>query len=124
MNVAAKPQSTFKLEAVHPNPSQAHKMPYAPAIKIVGACDLMFLSGATSSPLYHNHPHQEQRKVHRGAILQNRFLMIHGGASDSTGRIPVSPFNGNVGECARSGRFHWRSRGQRRRGMVLKLPVR
>ena len=51
MNVNAKPQSTFKLEAVHPDPSQAHKMPYAPAIKIVGACDLMVLSGATSSPL-------------------------------------------------------------------------
>ena len=25
-------------------------MPYAPAIKIVGGCDLMFLSGATASP--------------------------------------------------------------------------
>ena len=33
MNVAAKTPSTFKLEAVHPDPSQAHKMPYAPAIK-------------------------------------------------------------------------------------------
>ena len=29
MNVATKPQSTFKLEMVHPDPSQAHKMPYA-----------------------------------------------------------------------------------------------
>ena len=38
MNVATKPESTFKLEAVHPDPSQAHKMPYAPAIRIVGAC--------------------------------------------------------------------------------------
>ena len=51
MNVNSKPDKTFKLEAVHPDPSQAHKMPYAPAIKIVGACDLMFLSGATASPL-------------------------------------------------------------------------
>ena len=48
MNVNTKPDKTFKLEMVHPDPSQAHKMPYAPAIKIVGACDLMFLSGATS----------------------------------------------------------------------------
>ena len=33
MNVNTKPEnSTFKLEAVHPDPSQAHKMPYAPAI--------------------------------------------------------------------------------------------
>ena len=51
MNVNTKPDKTFKLEMVHPDPSQAHKMPYAPAIKIVGACDLMFLSGATASPL-------------------------------------------------------------------------
>ena len=64
MNVATKPQSTFKLEAVHPDPSQAWKMPYAPAIKIVGACDLMFLSGATASPLYHHHPHQDHEHVH------------------------------------------------------------
>ena len=68
MNVAAKPPSSFKLEAVHPDPSQAHKMPYAPAIKIVGACDLMFLSGATSSPLYHNHPHQDHEHVHPHSI--------------------------------------------------------
>ena len=70
MNVNAKPSSTFKLEAVHPDPSQAHKMPYAPAIKIVGACDLMFLSGATASPLYHNHPHQYHEHVHPHSIEQ------------------------------------------------------
>ena len=33
MNVNTKPESTFKLEAVHPDPSQAHKMPYAPAME-------------------------------------------------------------------------------------------
>ena len=37
MNVNTKPSSTFKLEAVHPDPSQAHKMPYAPTILIAGA---------------------------------------------------------------------------------------
>jgi cation diffusion facilitator CzcD-associated flavoprotein CzcO len=68
MNVTTKPPPTFKLEAVHPDPSQAHKMPYAPAIKIVGACDLMFLSGATASPLYHNHPHQDHEHVHPHSI--------------------------------------------------------
>jgi len=68
MNVNAKPDKTFKLEMVHPDPSQAHKMPYAPAIKVVGACDLMFLSGATSSPLYHNHPHQDHEHVHPHSI--------------------------------------------------------
>ena len=68
MNVNTKPDKTFKLEMVHPDPSQAHKMPYAPAIKIVGACDLMFLSGATSSPLYHNHPHQDHEHIHPHSI--------------------------------------------------------
>ena len=68
MNAPTKPAPTFKLEAVHPDPSQAHKMPYAPAIKIVGACDLMFLSGATSSPHYHNHPHQDHEHVHPHSI--------------------------------------------------------
>ena len=43
-------------------------MPYAPAIKIVGACDLMFLSGATASPLYHNHPHQDHEHIHPHSI--------------------------------------------------------
>src|SRR6476469_244176 len=68
MNAPTKPAPTFKLDAVHPDPSQAHKMPYAPAIKIVGACDLMFLSGATASPLYHNHPHQDHEHIHPHSI--------------------------------------------------------
>ena len=70
MNVNTKPSSTFKLEAVHPDPSQAHKMPYAPAIKIVGACDLMFLSGATASALYHHHPHHDDEHIHPHSIEQ------------------------------------------------------
>ena len=35
---------------------------------IVGACDLMFLSGATSSPLYHKHPHVDAEHVQPHAI--------------------------------------------------------
>ena len=54
MTVMTKPQQSFRLEPVHPKPEEAHTMPYAPAVRIVGACDLMFLSGATPSPLYHN----------------------------------------------------------------------
>lgn len=68
--MTAETQSTYRLEPVHPDPSQAHKMPYAPAIRIVGACDLMFLSGATSSPLYHHHPHQDHEHVHPHSIEQ------------------------------------------------------
>ena len=60
--------ATHKLEVVHPDPSQAHKMPYAPAIHIVGACDLMFISGATASPLYHHHPHRDEEHIHPHSI--------------------------------------------------------
>jgi 2-iminobutanoate/2-iminopropanoate deaminase len=70
MNVNAKPQSSFKLEPVHPKPEEAHTMPYAPAVRIVGACDLMFLSGATSSPLYHKHPHVEEEHVQPHSIVE------------------------------------------------------
>ena len=42
------------LQAVHPKPDEAYKMPYAPAVRIVGACNLMFFSGATASALYHH----------------------------------------------------------------------
>ena len=53
-----------KLEAVHPEPDKAWMMPYAPAVRIVGACDLMFLSGATASTLYHHHPHIDSEHIH------------------------------------------------------------
>ena len=43
MTVMTKPQQSFRLEPVHPKPEEAHTMPYAPAVRILGACDLMFL---------------------------------------------------------------------------------
>ena len=57
-------KSTVELEPVHTKPEEAAHMPYAPAVRIVGACDLMFISGATPSPLYHRHPHVEAEHVH------------------------------------------------------------
>ncbi len=63
-------QRSFRLEPVHPKPEEAHTMPYAPAVHIVGACDLMFLSGATSSPLYHKHPHVDAEHVQPHAIAE------------------------------------------------------
>ena len=68
MTVMTRPEKTFRLEPVHPKPEEAHTMPYAPAMQIVGACDLMFVSGATSSPLYHKHPHVDEEHVHPHAI--------------------------------------------------------
>ena len=70
MNKPADPRATYALEAVHPKPEEAHRMPYAPAVRIVGACDLMFISGATPSPLYHDHPHRDDEHVHPHAIEQ------------------------------------------------------
>jgi enamine deaminase RidA (YjgF/YER057c/UK114 family) len=58
----------YRLDVIHPDPSQAHKMPYAPAVHIVGACDLMFISGATASTLYHHHPHRDEEHIHPHAI--------------------------------------------------------
>lgn len=76
MNKPADPRATYALEAVHPRPEEAHKMPYAPAVKIVGACDLMFISGATASPLYHHHPHRDEEHVHPHSIeAQTRNAM-------------------------------------------------
>jgi hypothetical protein len=62
-------QAASRFQApVHPKPEQAHTMPYAPAVHIVGACDLMFLSGATASPLYHQHPRVDAEHVHPHSI--------------------------------------------------------
>jgi 2-iminobutanoate/2-iminopropanoate deaminase len=68
MNKSTERSDVFKLEVVQPDPSQAHKMPYAPAVRVVGACDLMFISGATASPLYHHHRHRDEEHVHPHSI--------------------------------------------------------
>ena len=89
MTVMTKPQQSFRLEPVHPKPEEAHTMPYAPAVHIVGACDLMFLSGATPSPLYHKHPHVDAEHVHPHSIEEQtdramvaiKSILDHVGAS-------------------------------------------
>jgi 2-iminobutanoate/2-iminopropanoate deaminase len=68
--------SAHVLAAVHPDPSQAYKMPYAPAVTVVGACDLMFISGATASPLYHHHPHKDEEHVHPHSIEEQTRLAM------------------------------------------------
>jgi enamine deaminase RidA (YjgF/YER057c/UK114 family) len=68
MTVMSKPKPGFTLQPVQPKPEQAHIMPYAPAVRIVGACDLMFLSGVTPSPLYHRHPHVDSEHRHPADI--------------------------------------------------------
>ncbi len=70
MTVAADTKKPFTLTAVHPKPEEAWKMPYAPAIRVSGDCDLVFLSGATASPLYHHHPHRDEEHVQPHSIEQ------------------------------------------------------
>lgn len=77
------------LKTIHPKPDEAYKMPYAPAIHIVGACDLMFISGATASPLYHHHPHRDEEHIHphsieeqtRNAMEAIKSILDHVGAT-------------------------------------------
>ena len=66
----------FKLAVVQPDPAQAHRMPYAPAVTITGAADLMFVSGATPSPLYHDHPHVESQHDHVCDIREQTRLAM------------------------------------------------
>ena len=51
------------IEEVHPKPEERENMPYAPAIHVEGGCDILFLSGSTTSPLYHKHPHVPEEHV-------------------------------------------------------------
>ncbi len=53
----------LNIEEVHPQPDRAAEMPYAPAIEVTGAGRIVFISGATASPLYHQHPHVKEEHV-------------------------------------------------------------
>lgn len=54
---------TEAIHAVHPKPEEAASMPYAPGIYVEGGSDILFLSGSTTSPLYHKHPHVPEEHV-------------------------------------------------------------
>jgi 2-iminobutanoate/2-iminopropanoate deaminase/2-aminomuconate deaminase len=48
---------------VHPKPDEAKHMPYAPAIYVPPGTHMYFISGATASPLYHQHPHVAEEHI-------------------------------------------------------------
>ena len=50
--------------AVHPRADQEKFMPYAPAVHVDGPADILFISGSTASPLYHQHPHVPEEHRH------------------------------------------------------------
>lgn len=53
-----------RIQSIQPKPDQEASMPYAPAVFVMGAADIMFISGATASPLYHQHPHVPEEHIH------------------------------------------------------------
>ncbi len=57
-------------------PERVKDMPYAPAIRVVAPGDLLFISGATPSPLYHRHPHELSEHNHPVAIAEQTRLAM------------------------------------------------
>jgi 2-iminobutanoate/2-iminopropanoate deaminase len=57
-------------------PERVHDMPYAPAIRVEAPGDLLFISGATPSPLYHKHPHQLHEHNHPAGIAEQTRLAM------------------------------------------------
>jgi enamine deaminase RidA (YjgF/YER057c/UK114 family) len=58
------------LHEIQTRPERRVDMPYAPAMRVVGGADLLFISGATPSPLYHRHPHELHEHDHPASIRE------------------------------------------------------
>ena len=57
-------------------PERKKDMPYAPAIRVEAPGDLLFVSGATPSPLYHKHPHDWSEHNHPVTIEAQTTLAM------------------------------------------------
>ena len=53
-----------RIKEIQTLPERVQDMPYAPAMRVEGVGPLLYISGATSSPLYHKHPHVEEEHSH------------------------------------------------------------
>jgi enamine deaminase RidA (YjgF/YER057c/UK114 family) len=68
--------SNPSLAEIQTIPERKPDMPYAPAIRVEAPGDLLFISGATPSPLYHKHPHVLSEHNHPVRIEdQTRLVM-------------------------------------------------
>ncbi len=68
--------SNPSLGEIQTRPERVKDMPYAPAIRVEAPGDLLFISGATPSPLYHKHPHELHEHNHPVGIAdQTRLAM-------------------------------------------------
>ena len=73
------------LGEIQTQPERKPDMPYAPAIRVTAPGDLLFISGATPSPLYHKHPHELSEHNHPvGIAAQTRLAMENVKSSSST----------------------------------------
>lgn len=66
------PKPAFRVSPTNPaiqeiqtEPEREKDMPYAPAMR---CGDMLFISGATPSPLYHKHPHELHEHNHPNSI--------------------------------------------------------
>jgi len=75
------------VQEIQTQPERRPDMPYAPAIRVTGGPDLLFVSGATPSPLYHKHPHELHEHDHpcgigeqtRRVLANIRSILDHEG---------------------------------------------
>lgn len=64
------------IEPVHTQPEKAEELPYSPGIAVSGDMEIIFLAGATASPLYHKHPHDPKEHIQPDDIVeQTRRVM-------------------------------------------------
>ena len=79
----------MRIDPVQPKPEQAATMPYAPAVSVQTPAEFIFISGATASPLYHQHPHvmaehiqpDDIREQTRRAMENIKIVLDHKGLS-------------------------------------------
>jgi len=64
------------LKEIQTQPERKADMPYAPAIRVEAPGDLLFISGATPSPLYHKHPHDFAEHNHPVRIEEQTRLAM------------------------------------------------
>jgi 2-aminomuconate deaminase len=53
---------------IQTQPERRVDMPYAPAMRVRAPSDMLYISGATPSPLYHKHPHELHEHDHPVSI--------------------------------------------------------
>lgn len=65
-------------KVIHPDPSRAAEMPYAPAVEVTEGHSILFISGSTPSPMYHHHPHIPEEHVQPDDIREQTERALAG----------------------------------------------